>query len=277
MEFRDITLGVRLPVLGIGTWGMGGYESPDHSADEEAVEAIRTALDLGLTHIDTAEHYGAGHAEEIVGKAIKGRDRDDIFITTKVWPNHLRKDQVPASLDASLKRMGLKRVDLFLVHWPNREVPLAETMGAMESCIDAGKTRFIGVSNFDPQQMREAEVHLREARLIANQVEYSLMEQSPRRELLPTCRKMGVSLVAYKPLGRGSLLHKANPIIDEVAEAHGVTRAQVGLNWLVSQDGVFAIPKSSNPNHIKEISGSVGWRLSASEFKRLSDAYTEAT
>jgi diketogulonate reductase-like aldo/keto reductase len=146
-------------------------------------------------------------------------------------------------------------------------------MGAMESCIDSGKTRFIGVSNFSPQLMREAEVHLREARLVSNQVEYSLMEQGPKRELLPTCRKMGVSLVAYKPLGRGSLLREANPVLVEVAEAHGVTRAQVAINWLISQDGVFAIPKSSNPDHIKEIAGSVGWRLSASEFKRLSEAY----
>jgi len=273
MEYRDITLGVRVPMLGIGTWGMGGYESPNNSADDEAVKAIRTALDLGMTHIDTAEYYGAGHAEELVGRAIRGWDRDDLFITTKVWPSHLRKDQVPASLDMSLKRMGLKRVDLFLVHWPNSEVPLAETMGAMESCIDSGKTRFIGVSNFDSQLMREAEVHLREARLVANQVEYSLAQQGPRKELLATCRKMGICLVAYKPLGRGSLLREANPVLDEIAEAHGVTRVQVALNWLVSQEGVVAIPKSSNPDHLKEIAGSVGWRLTASEFKRLSNAY----
>ena len=273
MEYREITKGVSIPVLGLGTWGMGGKETPNKARDSETVTAIRMAIELGLTHLDTAEYYGAGHAEELIGEAIEGMDRKTLFITSKVWHNHLRRNDLLNSMRASLKRLGVDQVDLYLVHWPNPDVPLKETMGAMEECIREGFTRFIGVSNFSAQLMQEAQSYLEGTRLIANQVQYSLLDQKPCMELLPACRKMGVSLVAYRPLERGAILETPNPVMDEIAEAHGKTRIQVAINWLISQEGVFTIPKSTNPVHLMEFLGALGWRLTPDEWVQLAAAY----
>lgn len=273
MEFREITKEVSIPILGLGTWGMGGRETPDKARDSDTITAIRMAVELGLTHIDTAEYYGAGHAEELVGEAIDGMDREKLFITSKVWHNHLHRDDLLRSMRASLKRLGTDYVDLYLVHWPNPDVPLKETMGAMEECLREGYTRFIGVSNFSAQLMEEAQKNLRETKLIANQVQYSLLDQKPRMELLPTCRKMGVSLIAYRPLERGAILQTPNPVMDEIAKTHGKTRVQVALNWLIAQENVFTIPKSTNPIHIMEFMGALGWRLTPEEWSRLAEAY----
>ena len=273
MEFREIAKGVNIPILGLGTWGMGGRETPDKARDSDTVTAIRMAVELGLTHIDTAEYYGAGHAEELVGEAIDGMDREKLFITTKVWHDHLHRDDLLRSMRASLKRLGSDYVDLYLVHWPNPDVPLKETMGAMEECLREGHTRFIGVSNFSAQLMQEAQRNLRASKLVANQVQYSLIDQKPRMELLSTCRKMGVSLIAYRPLERGAILQTPNPEMDEIAKAHGKTRVQVALNWLIAQENVFTIPKSTNPIHIMEFLGALGWRLTPEEWSRLAEAY----
>ncbi len=273
MEYRELTKGVSIPILGLGTWGMGGRENPDKARDAETVTAIRMAVELGLTHLDTAEYYGAGHAEELVGEAIEGIDRSKLFITSKVWHNHLHREDLLRSMKASLKRLGVDQVDLYLVHWPNPDVPLKETMSAMEECVREGYTRFIGVSNFSAQLMEEAQSHLKDTKLVANQVQYSLLDQKPRMELLPACRKIGVSLVAYRPLERGAILQTPNPVMDEIAEAYGKTRVQVALNWLIAQDSVFTIPKSTNPIHLMEFMGALGWRLTPEEWTRLAEAY----
>ena len=273
MEYREITKGVSIPMLGLGTWGMGGKETPSKARDSETVSAIRMAVELGLTHLDTAEYYGAGHAEELIGEAIEGMDRKTLFITSKVWHNHLHRDDLLNSMKASLKRLGVDQVDLYLVHWPNPDVPLKETMAAMEECVREGYTRFIGVSNFSAQLMKEAQGYLEGTRLIANQVQYSLLDQKPCMELLPACRKMDVSLVAYRPLERGAILQTPNPVMDEIAKAHGKTRVQVALNWLIAQESVFTIPKSTNPIHLMEFLGALGWRLTPDELTRLAAAY----
>ncbi len=273
MEYREIAKGVSVPILGLGTWGMGGRETPDKRRDEETVTAIRMGVELGLTHLDTAEYYGAGHAEELVGEAIDGIDRKELFITSKVWHNHLHREDLLRSMKSSLKRLGVDQVDLYLVHWPNPDVPLKETMAAMEECVREGYTRLIGVSNFSAQLMGEAQGCLRDNRLAVNQVQYSLLDQKPRMELLPACRKTGVSLVAYRPLERGAILQTPNPVMDEIAETHGKTRVQVALNWLISQEGVFTIPKSTNPVHLMEFLGALGWRLSSDEWTCLAAAY----
>ena len=273
MEYRELTKGVSIPILGLGTWGMGGRENPDKARDAETVTAIRMAVELGLTHLDTAEYYGAGHAEELVGEAIEGIDRSKLFITSKVWHNHLHREDLLRSIKASLKRLGVDHVDLYLVHWPNPDIQLKETMSAMEECVREGYTRFIGVSNFSAQLMEEAQSHLKDTKLVVNQVQYSLLDQKPRMELLPACRKIGVSLVAYRPLERGAILQTPNPVMDEITEAYGKTRVQVALNWLIAQDSVFTIPKSTNPIHLMEFMGALGWRLTPEEWARLAEAY----
>ncbi|HIH89662.1 TPA: aldo/keto reductase [Candidatus Bathyarchaeota archaeon] len=273
MEYREIAKGVNVPILGLGTWGMGGRETPDKTRDAETITAIRMAVELGLTHLDTAEYYGAGHAEELVGEAIEDMDRKSLFITSKVWHNHLQRDNLLTSMKASLKRLGIDQVDLYLVHWPNPDVPLKETMATMEECVKEGYTRLIGVSNFSAQLMEEAQGCLRDNRLAVNQVQYSLLDQKPHMELLPACRRMGVSLVAYRPLERGAIIQTPNPVMDEIAKAHGKSRVQVALNWLTTQDGVFTIPKSTNPVHIMEFMGALGWRMTPEESGRLAESY----
>jgi len=273
MEYKEFAEGARIPVLGLGTWGVGGMQKPDASRDDEEVEALRLGIDLGVTHIDTAEYYAAGHSEEIVGRAIETYDRGDLFITTKVWHNHLHHDDLVASMRASLDRLALDYVDLYLIHWPNPEVPLEETMRALEYCADEGYTRHIGVSNFPAPLLAEAQTHLRERRLIADQVEYSLEEQKPRTDLLPQCQERDVALVAYTPLAKGRLARAGNEVLDELAEKYGKTRAQVSLNWLISQENVLAIPKASNTSHLRDNVGALGWRLSEVDWKKVTEAF----
>jgi diketogulonate reductase-like aldo/keto reductase len=273
MEYKELVKGVRIPVLGMGTWGLGGTMMPDRSREREELAALRAGIDLGMTHIDTAEMYAAGHSEELVGEAIKPYDRRSLFITTKAWRTHLRYNDLVASMKTSLRRLGIDYVDLYLIHWPNPEVPLEETMRALEHCAEEGYTRFIGVSNFSASLLAEAQAHLREHRLVANQVQYSLVERGPARELLPYCVEKGVTLIAYSPLGKGELAQPGNTVLDELAEKYEKTPAQVSLNWLISQEKVVTIPKASRIEHLRENIGAVGWKLSKEDFLRLREAF----
>lgn len=273
MEYKEIVPGTEIPVLGIGTWGMGGKENSDDSQDEKEINAIQTALNLGLRHIDTAEFYGGGHSEELVGEAIQGFKREEIFLTTKVWRTNLRYDDLLSSIRQSLKRLGTDWVDLYLIHWPNEKIPLKETIQALERCVDNGWTKFIGVCNFSEELMVEAQSYLEKEKLVVNQVHYSLLHQEPRESLLPYLDSENSLLVAYRPIARGQLASEGNKVLDEICDRYGKTRIQVALNWLITQKNVIAIPKSSNPSHLAEIADSVGWRLSKKDFQRLSEAF----
>lgn len=273
MEFKELVEGVRISVLGLGTWGMGGSRTPDSTRDVEEVLALRTGIELGVAHIDTAEMYGGGHTEELVGEAIRPYEREKLFITTKVWTTNLRCKDLIESIKGSLKRLNVDYVDLYLVHWPNPDVPLKETMRGLEHCVDEGYTRFIGVSNFSASLLEEAQSYLKDNRIVANQVRYSLMEQSLKDELLPYCLDNGVMVVAYRPLERGILTGSGHTVLDELAVKYGRTRSQLALNWLISQEKVVAIPKSSNIEHLKENLGAIGWKLSKDDFKRLGKSF----
>ena len=273
MKYHEIAKGVKVPVLGLGTWGMGGRQIEDHRWDDENVTAIKMAVELGLTHIDTAEYYGAGHAEELVGEAIESYDRSDLFITTKVWRTNLREDDLIRSMKGSLKRLGLDYVDLYLIHWPNPHIPLKETMGALEHCAKEGWTKLIGVSNFDWNLVKEAQTYLRDHKLVADQVEYSLRDQKPKNSLLPYLQEEDMTLIAYRPLARGDLAKKGNKVLDEMAEKYQKSQSQVALNWLITQENVLAIPKSSNPVHLLDIMGAVGWEMSVEDSLTLADAF----
>lgn len=273
MEFKRLDGGVEIPALGLGTWTIGGSHSTDKSRDKWAVSVIRSAVELGFTHIDTAEMYGGGHCEEIVGEAVKPFQRRDLFITTKVWKDHLKHDDLKAAIRGSLRRLDTEYIDLYLIHWPNPSIPLKETITALEECAREGLTRFIGVSNFSAALMNEARCYLKDERLVANQVEYSLKHQAPRAELLPYCIENDVTLIAYTPLAKGELARRGHRILDELVEKYGKTPGQISLNWLISQDRVVAIPKASKPEHLKDNLGAVGWRLSKEDHERLSEAF----
>jgi diketogulonate reductase-like aldo/keto reductase len=241
--------GSRIPVLGQGTWNMG--EDPSARADE--VAALRLGLDLGVTLIDTAEMYGEGGAEEVVGEAIAGR-RDEVFLVSKVYPHNADRRGVQAACERSLRRMQVERIDLYLLHWRGN-VPLEETLEAFVRLREQGKIGDFGVSNFDLDDMLEAAA-LPGGELVAtDQVLYNLSQRGIEWELLPWCRERRIPLMAYSPLEsnpneQAGLL--GNPQLAAVARRHGVTPAQVALAWLLRQDGVVVIPKAVRPQHVRE-------------------------
>lgn len=267
----------RVPLIGFGTWRLGGgWWSEDRSQDERAIEAIMLAVKRGCWLIDTAEAYGGGHTEELVGSALRRLRSDgdyEVFVATKVAPEHLHYDDVIRACEASLKRLGLKQVDLYQVHWPNERIDIAETMSAFERLIDEGKTRYIGVSNFSAKQVEEAQSSLRKYELVSDQVSYSFFDRKPEAELLPYCRKNNLTLIAYSPLGKGAVnssTDKRLTKIDELAARYNKTRAQILLNWLVNQGGVVAIPKAADPKHIEENASAADFEMTEAEYTLIS-------
>ena len=277
MEVKTLgTTGVQIPVLGLGTWGIGGLTNSNSGNDETDIQAIRLGLELGMRFVDTAEMYGRGHSEEVVAEATKGQ-RESIFLATKVSPEHLAYDDVLRSCEASLKRLQTRYLDLYQIHWPNTRIPLSETMKAMERLVDDGKVRHIGVSNFSVRQLTEAQEALSKTRVVSNQVEYSLTERSIERDLLPFAEKENITIIAYSPLARGQISGQTHgdrwKVFDDIARITHKTRSQVALNWLLLKRTVVAIPKASNLHHVRENSGSAGWRLSDEQEERLNEAF----
>jgi diketogulonate reductase-like aldo/keto reductase len=277
MESKELgKTGVKIPVLGMGTWGIGGLSGRHIGGEDDAVRALQYGLKLGMSFIDTAEMYGCGHSEEVVAMAFKDR-RDEVFIATKVSAEHLAHDDVLKACEASLRRLETNYVDLYQVHWPNNRIPIAETMKAMERLVAERKVRYIGVSNFSVQQTREAQEALSKASLVSNQVEYSLLERSIEADLLPYAQKEHITIIAYTPVAKGQFAHGGRGerwrILDEVALKYGKTRTQVALNWLIVQEDVVAIPKAVSPEHIKENIDATGWVLKREDIGVLNQAF----
>jgi diketogulonate reductase-like aldo/keto reductase len=258
--------GREMPVLGQGTWNMG--EDPGARRDE--VAALRLGLELGMTLIDTAEMYGDGGAEEMVGEAIAGR-RDEVFLVSKLYPHHADSAGVQAACERSLRRLGTDRIDLYLLHWRGN-VPLAETLDAFARLREQGKIGDFGVSNFDLDDMQEAAA-LPGGELVAtDQVLYNLSQRGIEWDLLPWCRERRIPLMAYSPLesnpqeAAGML---GDPQLAAVARRHGVTPAQVALAWLLRQDGVAVIPKAVRPQHVRENRAALDIVLDSEDLARL--------
>jgi diketogulonate reductase-like aldo/keto reductase len=273
LEYHEIAPGVTIPKIGLGTWGMGGKQIEDRRWDDESITAIRFAIDLGLTHIDTAEYYGAGHSEELVGEAIEPYKREDIFLTTKVWRDNLHHDDLIKSMKKSLRRLKQDYVDLYLIHWPNYQIPIKETMQALEHCVQEGYTKYIGVCNYSECLIQKAQSFLKEKYLVANQSEYSLIARSPRVNLLPYLRETNRTLIAYSPLGRGIIPRLDHKTLTSMAEKYNKTIPQVALNWIISQENVIAVPKSSNPIHLMEFMDAFGWEMSLEDNMELTNSF----
>lgn len=277
MEFKELgSSGVKIPVLGLGTWGIGGSFSRDLGGDDEAVRALRLGLELGMRFIDTAEMYARGHSEEVVAKAVE-TERDKVFIATKISRENLSYENVLHSCDASLKRLKTSYVDLYQVHWPNPRIPISDTMKAMEYLVAEGKVRCIGVSNFSVQQAREAQKALSKASLVSNQVEYSLLDRSIEEDLFPYAEKEDITIIAYSPVAQGRIPEGGRDerwhVLDKIASKYGKTRAQIALNWLILKEPVMAIPKAIRLEHVRENAGAVGWRLSDQDQDELNEAF----
>ena len=259
----------RIQKIGFGTWSIGGGMSPDPSRDARSLVALRSALKIGYTHFDTAEMYASGHSEELLGQAVResGIPRKELFITSKVSASHLRYDDLLNSLENSLCHLGMDYLDLYLIHWPSRGIPLKETFRALNQLVREERVRHLGVSNFDVELMKQAQVES-ETPIFTNQVPYSLEDRSyVRNGVLEYCQANDILLTAYSPVEEGRL--RLSPVMQTIAGLHDATPYQIALAWLVSQPRVITIPMSFNPEHIAENFAAAEIELSAEEMEQL--------
>lgn len=260
-----------LPKIGFGTWKIGGGSSADPTTDSASMTALRSALEVGYTHFDTAEMYADGHAEELLGKAVRSSQvkREALFVTSKITPSHLQYDQVLHSCENSLRRLGMDYIDLYLIHWPSAGMKLGDTFHALNKLVQDGKTKCIGVSNFNLKLLKQAQ-ELSETPIITNQVPYSLSDCSYiKNGMLEYCQENDIFLTAYSPVDEGRL--RSNKILETIAKAHGVTIYQIALAWVISQARVITIPMSANPRHIRDNFEAADVELSQNEITRLTN------
>lgn len=264
MRSVKLPSGNPMPVLGLGTWRMG----EDERERGREADALRYGLDLGFSLIDTAEMYGDGGAEEVVAEAIRGR-RDQVVIVSKVYPYNASRRAAIEACARSLTRLNTDYIDVYLLHWPG-SVPLEETFAVFQDLREAGKIRDFGVSNFDLDLMQEA--RRRDGEQVAtNQIYYNLAQRNAEWALLPWQRRQGIPVMAYSPFDQGRLLD--DPELAEVAERHGATPAQVALAWLLGQEGMVTIPKSSSPERVKENHGALELLLTEEDRTALDEAF----
>lgn len=272
------TPSIALPAMGQGTWYMG----EDIVPRRQEIDALRYGLDLGMSLIDTAEMYGDGGAERVVGEAIRGR-RDDAFVVSKVYPWNAGRDSAIAACERSLERLGIDCLDLYLLHWPGN-IPLEETFEAFERLRDQGKIRRFGVSNFDADNLRALDAIPAAAECATDQVLYHLGSRGVEVDIIPWMQDHHIPVMAYCPLAQGGRLRSkllSSSVVNEIADKHGASAAQILLAWVirptgVSQDGmrgVIAIPKASNLAHVEANAKALEIELDSEDLTQLDDAF----
>lgn len=246
--------------IGMGTWGIRDEDS--------ALRALIYAVEHGLSLVDTAEMYGQGKAEELVGRVIREVGRDSVFVVTKLYPHRFRDpSRAISATELSLRRLGVSYVDLVLIHWPDDLAPVRVQVRSLEAIAEKGLTRYIGLSNFSEELMVEAVESAAKYEIAANQVEYSVLERYVEKRLLRTCLNYGITIISYSPLKRGAVLRVK--LLRDLASKYGKTPAQVALNYLISRPRVVAIPKSERLEHVEELRGSMGWRLTPEDIELI--------
>ena len=265
MRSTRLPSGEEVPVLGLGTWHMG--ERPQRRQDER--DAIRCAIDNGMTIIDTAEMYGDGAAEEVVGEALAGR-RNDAFIVSKVLPHHATRRGTVAACEDSLRRLGTDVVDMYLLHWRGA-VPLEETLEGFDALLRAGKIRYWGVSNFDTADMEELAALAGGSAVATDQVLYNLTRRGIEFDLLPWSQQRTLPIMAYSPLEQGRLL--GEPELLRLAAACSATPAQIALRWVLRNDHVIALPKASTPERVQQLRSALDLPLSLEDMAALDRAF----
>jgi len=293
--------GIKISHIGLGAWQAGGKQWGDDVLDEKCIAAIVKANSLGVNLVDTAETYGGGHSEEVVGKALKEIGRDNMVVATKVAGNHLRYDDVIKACNGSLKRLGVNSIDLYQIHWPSvwEQVPLEETMKALEELHKVGKIRAIGVSNFSVRDLEGARSALSTTDVVSNQVQYSMIHREIEKEVLPYCKKEKITILAWGPLAEGALtgkysknkvpkdavrehhhffkpenidaINKLVQMLVEIGKPHGKSAAQVAINWLLSKDEVVPIPGAKNPEQVEENIKSVELHLKSKDMLKINE------
>jgi len=260
--------GHEVAVIGQGTWYI------EHAKRTSAVAALRRGMDLGMTHIDTAEMYGSGVAEEIVGEAIEGR-REEVYVVSKVLPHNASRKGTLAACERSLARLRTDRIDCYLLHWRGQH-PLEDTIAAFEQLCQEGKIKAWGVSNFDESDLEEARQIAGAGRIACNQVLYHLQERAIEHSVIPWCERHRVAVVAYSPFGHGGFPGPRTPggqVLQQIAEAHGATARQVALSFLTRRSALFTIPKAANVEHAEENAGAGDLHLTEAEIARIDAAF----
>lgn len=228
---------------------------------------------MGVSHIDTAELYAEGHAETLVGKAIRKYDRSKLFIASKVEGEHFAYNAVITACENSLRRLDIPYLDLYMLHWYEEKPPLAETIKALDELMKRGLVRNIGVSNFNVPHLKEAQSYMKN-KIVSNQVHYNLIFREPERKgLVEYCKKNDVMLIAWRPVEKGKLGDEKIPVMREMAKKYKKTPAQIAINWLISQQNVVTISKSRLPEHLKENLGAVGWNMETDDIERLREEF----
>ena len=261
--------GEEIPSLGQGTWGWA--ERPQRRDSE--IEALRTGIDLGMSLVDTAEMYGNGAAEELLGRALRNR-REEVFLVDKVLPSNASKKDTIAACERSLRRLDTDRIDLYLLHWRGG-TPVAETVEAFEQLQQDGRIRHWGVSNFDHDEMSDLFEVPGGTAVATNQVLYNLTRRGPEYDLLPWCRDNRIPVMAYSPIEQARMLE--HTALREVAERHGVSPAQVGLAWVLRHDEMCTIPRASTPEHVRDNHAALELRLTAEDHETLDAAFPPPT
>ena len=271
MKHKTLKCGFSMPVLGMGTWQMGGRMERDSRNDDAGqIQALKTGLDLGFNLIDTAESYADGKAEELVGEAIRGYDRGKLFLTSKVWKTHVAYDDVLRAAENSLKRLGTDYLDLYLYHQVNNEVPLKETMRAFDRLVSEKLVRHIGVSNFALERFKRAQA-CAEHKIVVNQIHYSLSVREPESELLPWLQENDVMIQAWRPL-RGV---PDCALLNELCAKYGKTKSQIALNWLIMQKNIVTITASSSARHIRDNLDAAAFEMAPSDVELLTRDFPE--
>jgi diketogulonate reductase-like aldo/keto reductase len=263
---------IDVSIIGQGTW-MIENSGDSNSNNLLAIKVLQLGLDLGMNHIDTAEMYGNGKTEELVGQAVAGRRREDIFLVSKVLPSNASYEGTIQACKNSLKRLKTDYLDLYLLHWPSSQHPIVETMKALEKLVADNLVKFIGVSNFNLKELQEAERALENERIACNQVLYHLGYRAIEKRILPYCTKQGIAVVGYAPFGHGDLPSPNSAkgkVLENIANRHGRTPRQVALNFLSLHSNLFTIPKTSHRERVTENSESVGdWNLTDEDIAEI--------
>ncbi len=304
MDYRKLGRSdLKVSVIGFGAWQAGGKGWGTEFDDNDTIEAMKFAFSNGVNYIDTAEMYGQGHSEVVIGKALSGFDREDIVIATKVNPPHFNHDDIIRSCEASVRRMNCRYIDLYQLHWPDRTVPISETISALEELITRGIVRYMGVSNYGVSDLQEAMSCAKRNEIVSNQMRYNLIQRDVERELFPFMRKNGISMIAWSPIAKGLLSGKYSvqnlpadqarmgdplfrrdnvlklgamlDLLRSIAERRGKTMAQVALNFLLKR-GAFAIPGIKRTDQIRDCMGATGWSLSDDEIGQLLGSYPQS-
>lgn len=301
MEFRTLGKnGPKISRIGIGVWQASDLWKGD---DEQIVRAIKRSHELGVNLVDTAEAYGNGHSEQVVGRALRDIGREEFVVATKVHGANLRYDELQRAASSSMKRLGVDEIDLYQIHWPDpwEQIPLKETMKALEKLYTEGKIRAIGVSNFAVRDLEEARSLLSRTDIVSNQVRYNFLQREIEEEVLPYCRKNDITILAYSPLAQGALtgkydrghlpkgdireenklfaprnieqIEKVNAVLSSIARRHGLSASQIALSWLLANQMVVPIPGAKNEAQAEENVSSTKYQLSNAELLELDTAY----